>query len=79
MIDIYPCQPGGSTPCNIKMTPTDMLVSTWAYQQTANIKDYEDPMTNVNREVGRMVPSIGLRYARHYEVGYTDIITDEGF
>ena len=78
MIDIYPCQPGGSKPCNIKMTPTNMQVSTWAYEQTAKIKDYEDPISNVNREVGRIIPSAGLRYARAFQVGQTDIITDRG-
>jgi hypothetical protein len=79
MIDVYSCQPGGAKPCNIKMTPNDMLISTWVYEKTANIKDHDHPITNVNREVSRTVPSTGLRYTRHYEVGYTDIITDEGF
>ena len=55
-----------------------MLISTWVYEKTANIKDYEDPITNVNREVNRILPSTGLRYARQFEVGFTDIITDEG-
>ena len=79
MIDLYPCQHGGSKPCNIKMSSTEMQVSTWVYEKTVNIKDYEDPMTNVNREVNRIIPSAGLRYARAFQVGQTDIITDKGF
>ena len=78
MIDLYPCQHGGSKPCNIKMSSTEMQVSTWVYEKTVNIKDYEDPMTNVNREVNRIIPSAGLRYARAFQVGQTDIITDRG-
>jgi hypothetical protein len=69
MIDIYPCQSGGSKPCNIKMSPNDMLISTFLYEKTPNI----------NREVGRIIPSTGLRYARALHVGQTDIVTDKGF
>jgi hypothetical protein len=79
MIDIYPCQSGGSKPCNIKMSPNDMLISTFLYEKTPNIKDYEDPISNINREVGRIIPSTGLRYARELKVGQTDIVTDKGF
>ena len=78
MIDIYTCQPGGSKPCNTKMNPTDMIVGTWVYEKTANIKDYQDPITRVNREVGRMIPSAMLRNGNEFRVGYTDIITDKG-
>ena len=56
-----------------------MQVSTWVYEKTVNIKDYEDPMTNVNRQVNRIIPSARLRYARAFQVGHTDIITDKGF
>jgi hypothetical protein len=78
MIDMYPCQPGGSKPCNIKMSPNDMEIKTHLYEKTAEIKNYEDPITNVNREVGRIIPSTGLRYARAFQVGETDIMTDKG-
>jgi hypothetical protein len=79
MIDIYSCQPGGFKPCNIKMTTREMLISTFVYEKTANIRDYEDPITQFNREVNMIIPSAGLRYDRKYYLGWTDIITDKGF
>jgi hypothetical protein len=79
MIDIYSCQPGGFKPCNIKMSTRDMLISTFVYEKKANIKDYEDPITQINREVNNILPSAWLKYDRKYYVGRTDIITDRGF
>jgi hypothetical protein len=79
MIDIYSCQPGGPRPCNIQISTNDMLVSTFVYEKTANIKDYKNPISQVNRELNTINPSAGLRYARRYWLGYTDIITDKGF
>jgi hypothetical protein len=78
MIDFYPCMPGGSEPCNIKMTTNNMIISTWAYEKTANIKDYQEPITNLHREISRIIPSAVLRYDRKYWLGWTDIITDTG-
>ena len=79
MIDIYSCQPGGAKPCNITMKTNDMLISTFVYEKTANIRDYQDPISQVNREVNMIIPSAGLRYDRKYHLGWTDIITDKGF
>jgi hypothetical protein len=79
MIDIYSCQPGGVKACDVKMNTSDMLVSTFVYEKTANVRDYEDPITQVNREVNMIIPSAGLRYERVYHLGWTDIITDKGF
>ena len=75
MIDIYSCQPGGPRPCNIQMNTNDMLISTFVYEKTANIKDYKNPISQVNRELNKIVPSPGLRYQRSYWLGYTEIIT----
>jgi hypothetical protein len=66
-------------PCNIKMTTREMLISTFVYEKTANIRDFEDPITQFNREVNMIIPSAGLRYTRKYYLGWTDIITDKGF
>ena len=79
MIDLYSCQPGGPKPCNIQMKTSDMLMSTYVYEKTANIKDYTNPISHVNREVNMSIPSPGLRYERKYFLGWTDIITDKGF
>jgi hypothetical protein len=79
MIDIYSCQPGGFKPCNVKMSTSDMLISTFIYEKTANIKNYEDPITPFNREVNMLIPSRVLNYHRMFHVGWTDIITDKGF
>jgi hypothetical protein len=79
MIDIYSCQPGGPRPCNIQMGTNDMLISTFVYEKTANIKDYKNPISEVNRELNSIIPSPGLRYATKYWLGYTEIITDKGF
>jgi hypothetical protein len=79
MVDIYSCQPGGPRPCNIQMNTNDMLISTFVYEKTANIKDYKNPIYQVNRELNMIIPSPGLRYERRYSLGYTDIITDKGF
>jgi hypothetical protein len=78
MIDIYSCQPGGFIPCNIKMSTREMLISTFVYEKTANIRDYEDPITNFNRMVNTIIPSAALRTDRKYYLGWTDIITDKG-
>jgi hypothetical protein len=56
-----------------------MLVSTFIYEKTANIKDYKNPISQVNRQLNTIIPSPGLRYERRYSLGYTDIITDKGF
>ena len=79
MIDIYSCQPGGPKPCNIKMDTHEMLISTWVYEGMANIKDYLDPISHFNRNIHRFFPSTGLTHGRRYHLGWTDIITDEGF
>jgi hypothetical protein len=79
MIDIYSCQPGGPRPCNIQMGTNDILISTFVYEKTANIKDYKNPISHVNRELSKILPSPGLRYERSYWLGYTEIITDKGF
>jgi hypothetical protein len=79
MVDIYSCQPGGPRPCNIQMNTNDMLISTHVYEKTAKIKDYKNPISQVNRDVNDYIPSAGLRYKRKYWLGYTDIITDKGF
>ena len=79
MIDIYSCQPGGPRPCNIQMNTNDILISTFVYEKTAKIKDYKNPISQVNRELNKIIPSPGLRYERKYSLGYTDIITDKGF
>jgi hypothetical protein len=79
MIDIYSCQPGGFKPCNVTMNTSDMLVSTFVYEKTANIKDYKDPITQFNREVNMLIPSAVLNYHRIFHLGWTDIITDKGF
>jgi hypothetical protein len=79
MIDIYSCQPGGPRPCNIQMNTNDMVISTFVYEKTANIKDYKNPISEVNRELNTNHPSPGLRYASKYWLGWTDIITDKGF
>jgi hypothetical protein len=79
MVDIYSCQPGGAKPCNIKMTTNNLYISTIVYEKTANIKDYQDPITQVKREVSMVLPSAGLKYERKYHLGWTDIIIDTGF
>ena len=56
-----------------------MLLTTFVYEKTANIKDYKNPISQVNRELNTIIPSPGLRYASKYWLGYTDIITDKGF
>ena len=61
------------------MSPTDMVISTFVYEKTANIRDYQDPITHVNREVNMIIPTERLRYSREFHVGWTDIITDRGF
>ncbi len=78
-IDIYSCQPGGFIPYNIKMNTRDMLVSTFVYEKTALIRDYEDPITQFNREVNMYIPSAALKTERKYFLGWTDIITDKGW
>jgi hypothetical protein len=79
MVDIYSCQPGGPKPCNIQMNTNDMLISTFVYEKTANIIDYNNPISQVNRQLNTILPSPGLRYKRKYMLGWTDIITDKGF
>jgi hypothetical protein len=79
MIDIYSCQPGGPKPCNIQMNATDMMISTFVYEGTANIKDYRNPISHTNREVNMVIPSPGLRYERKFWLGWEEIITDKGF
>jgi hypothetical protein len=79
MVDIYSCQPGGPKPCNIQMNTNDMLISTFVYEKTANIKDYNNPISQVNRVLNVIIPSTGLRYSRKHMLGWTDIITDKGF
>jgi hypothetical protein len=78
-VDIYSCQPGGPRPCNIQMGTNDILITTYVYEKTANIKDYANPITQVNQELKRIIPSPGLRYESKYSLGYTDIISAKGF
>jgi hypothetical protein len=61
------------------MNTNDMVISTFVYEKTANIKDYKNPISQVNRELKTIKPSPGLRYVSKYWLGYTDIITDKGF
>jgi hypothetical protein len=79
MVDIYSCQPGGPRPCNIQINTNDMLFTTLVYEKTAKIKDYNNPIFEVHRELNESIPSLGLRTETKYWLGYTDIITDKGF
>jgi hypothetical protein len=79
MVDIYSCQPGGPRPCNIQMNTNDMLLTTFVYEKTAKIKDYNNPIFEVHRELNENIPSPGLRTETKYWLGYTDIITAKGF
>jgi hypothetical protein len=61
------------------LNTNDILFSSFVYEKTANIKDYKNPISQVNRELNMIIPSPGLRYERRYSLGYTEIITDKGF
>jgi hypothetical protein len=61
------------------MNTSDMLISTYVYEKTANIKDYTNPISQVNRNISMLIPSPVLRYERKFFLGWTDIITDKGF
>jgi hypothetical protein len=79
MIDLYSCQPGGIVPCQNILKTYDIMVSSFLYEKTVNIKEYDHPISSKHREINMIIPAKGLRYQRVVHVGWTDIWTDKGF
>lgn len=79
MMDLYVCQPGSLKPCNPTLKPSEMIIKSWIYEETANIKDYHKPITRVHRELSKVIPSKILRYHVTYSLGWTEVNTDKGF